>query len=81
MGVKLSGHYLWAMPTAPKPIDIPPEAAKAFMRDLRAYHSAKNGDARTAIAARQAEQLSKHVRSIVKLAEVKELFERMRGDR
>ncbi|WP_431014540.1 hypothetical protein [Bradyrhizobium pachyrhizi] len=57
---------------------IPPDAAKAFMRDLRAYHATKNGDQRTAIAARQAEQLSKHARAVVKLAEVKELFDRMK---
>ncbi|MHC2462139.1 hypothetical protein [Bradyrhizobium embrapense] len=67
------------MPLTRNPIEIPPDAAKAFMRDLRAYHNTKDGDARTAIAARQAEQLSKHVRSSVKLAEVKELFERMKG--
>lgn len=67
------------MPVARNPIEIPPEAAKAFMRDLRAYHATKNGDKRTEIAARQAEQLSKHVRSVVKLAEVRDLFRRMRG--
>ncbi|MGY3535432.1 hypothetical protein [Bradyrhizobium sp. USDA 4452] len=63
----------------PKPIEIPPDAARSFMRDLRAYHNAKNGDRRTAIAARQAQQLSRHVGSVVKLAEIRELFDRMKG--
>jgi len=59
-------------------IEIPPEAAKAFVRDLRAYHTTKDGDKRTALAARQAEELAKHTRSRVTLAEVRELFRRMK---
>lgn len=62
-----------------KPIDLPPEIARAFMRDLRAYHRTKNGDKKTLIAARQAEELSRHTGSLVKLAEVRELFQRMKN--
>lgn len=58
--------------------DIPPEAAKAFMKDLRAYHATKDGDKRTALAARQAEELSRRTQSRVTIAEVRELFLRMK---
>jgi hypothetical protein len=43
-----------------KTIEIPPEAARSFVKDMRAYHATKDSDKRTAIAARQAEQLSRH---------------------
>jgi len=59
-------------------IDIPPEAAKAFLKALRAYHATKDGDKRTALAARQAEELAKQTQSRVTLAEVRELFRRMK---
>jgi hypothetical protein len=61
-------------------IEIPPEAARSFLMDLRAYHATKNGDRRTQLAARQAEQLSKHMpgKTIVGMAEVRELFRRMK---
>jgi hypothetical protein len=62
-----------------KQIEIRPEIAVAFMRDLRAYHATKDGDKRTLIAARQAEQLSRHWKATVRLAEIRELFERMKG--
>lgn len=59
-------------------IDIPPEAAKSFMKDLRAYHATKNGDKKTALAARQADALTKETQTRVTLAEVRELFRRMK---
>lgn len=59
-------------------IDIPPEAAKAFMKDLHAYHATKDRDKRTALAARQAEELAKATQSRVTLADVRELFRRMK---
>lgn len=59
-------------------IDIPPEAAKAFIKDLRAYHATKDKDKRTALAARQAEELAKATQSRVTMAEVRELFRRMK---
>lgn len=64
-----------------RPIDIPPEAARAFMRSLRAYHATKNGDKRTQIAARAAEELSKHLpgNEVVSMEEIRELFRRMRA--
>ncbi|SEN66407.1 hypothetical protein [Bradyrhizobium sp. OK095] len=61
-------------------IVIPPEAAKAFMNDLRAYHVTKDKDKRTALAARQAEELTRQTRTRVTLAEVRELFQLMKRD-
>jgi hypothetical protein len=65
---------------AGKPINIPPDAARAFMRSLRAYHATKDGDRRTQIAARAAEALSKHLpgKAVVGMDEIRELFRRMK---
>jgi hypothetical protein len=38
--VPASGAYLWAMPR--KPVEILPAAAKAFMRDMRAFFMKQN---------------------------------------
>jgi hypothetical protein len=71
------GLYVRVMP---RKIEIPREAARAFVRDLRAYYVTKDRDRRTQIAARQAEQLSKHLpgKAVVEMAEVRELFRQMR---
>jgi hypothetical protein len=36
-----------------KPIEIPPAAARAFVKDMRAFHAAKTGLERDEIAVRQ----------------------------
>lgn len=65
------------IPPAPS-IEIPPEAARAFVRDVRAYHRTKDKDKRVALLARQAEQLSGHAGAVVTMEQVRELFQRMR---
>jgi hypothetical protein len=45
-----------------KPIEIPPAAAKAFVKDMRAFHAAATGLERDAIAARQLHALREHQR-------------------
>jgi hypothetical protein len=44
-----------------KPIEIPPAAARAFVKDMRAFHAAKNGFERDEIAVRQLRALRKHL--------------------
>lgn len=61
-----------------KPIKLPPEVARAFSKDLRAYQATRNKDKRTQIAARQAEALSKETGAPVSMEEVYVLFRRMR---
>jgi hypothetical protein len=66
------------MPT--KPIELPPEVAKAFVADTRAFHAEKSPIKRDEIASRQIHGLrqyqGKHVRPI-KLHQVKQLFDEM----
>jgi hypothetical protein len=66
--------YLDPMPR--KPIEIPPAAAKAFVRDLRAFHAAATGFERDEIAARQLHALREHLgpRDKLRLTDVHELF-------
>jgi hypothetical protein len=45
------GGYLPAMPS--KPLDLPMNVAKNFVRDMRAFHAEKNSIKRDEIAARQ----------------------------
>ena len=64
-----------------KPIEIPPAAARAFMRDMRAFHAAKTGRERDEIAARQLRALREHQGAHYKplrLTDVHELFLAMR---
>ena len=61
-----------------KPIELTPEVARAFSKDLRAYHATRNKDKRTQIAARQAEVLSRETGASVSMEEVYELFRKMR---
>ena len=42
----------------PKQIELPPEVAKAFVRDLRRYHATRDKNKRTGYAVRQMEALS-----------------------
>lgn len=41
-----------------KPLELPPEVAKAFVRDMRAYFKAEGQNQRDEIAARQRSALS-----------------------
>ena len=62
-------------------IELPPEVARAFVRDMRAFHAEKSPIKRDEIASRQIHVLrqyqGKNERPI-KLHQVKEIFEEMR---
>ena len=63
-----------AMPR--KPLEIPPAAARAFAKDMRAFHAAKTGFDKDEIAARQLHALREHLRpgEKIRLTDVHELF-------
>jgi hypothetical protein len=71
-----------SLPMPGKPIELPPEAAKAFFRDMRAFHAGKRPIKRDEIASRQIHALrqfqGKNERPI-KLHQVKQMFEEMKG--
>lgn len=65
-----------------RPPDIPPDAARRFMEDMRAYHAETNAIKRDEIAARQLHALRQYQPQRAKklrLNDVKEMFELMRG--
>lgn len=60
-----------------KPIELPPEVAKAFVKDMRAFFKAKDQLKQEEIAARQCWALQAYQRPRAKklrLADVKEMF-------
>lgn len=63
-----------------KQLELPPEVARAFVKDMRAYHAEPNGLKRDEIAARQVwflkQSLPKGTK--VRLADVKVMFEEMK---
>jgi hypothetical protein len=64
-----------------KEIGLPPEIARAFMSDLREYLSAETELRRDEIAARQRHVLLSYMprhAAKLRIADVRELFERMR---
>jgi hypothetical protein len=63
-----------------KPLEIPPDAARAFVRDMKAYFRTKDLYKRTEIAAKQSWLLQQHMPhgTRVRIGEVRELFARMR---
>jgi hypothetical protein len=61
--------------------DIPPDAARDFVADMRAYHAEKDGHQRDQIAARQARLLNDHLPSKSKRMtpiDVREVFKLMK---
>jgi len=68
--------YRHFMPS--KPIELPPEVAKAFVKDMRAFFKASGTGVRAdAIAAQQAWLLNQHLRPRMKkltLTDVKTMF-------
>src|SRR5262249_19235178 len=66
--------------TMPKPIDLPPQVAKAFVRDVRVFFKAKDQLKRDEIAAlagwAQKEHLPKGIK--LRITDVKELLLQMR---
>ena len=64
-----------------KPVQIPPAAAKAFMRDLKAFFKEKDTHKRDLIAGDQMRALWEHQRPSdrrVTILDVKELFYAMK---
>ena len=60
--------------------DIPPDAARDFVADMRAYHAEKNGHQRDLITARQAQLHNDHLPSKrMTPFEVGEVFKLMKG--
>jgi hypothetical protein len=64
----------------PKPFELPPQAAKAFVRDMRAFFKANGQLMQDEIAAKQAWLLKEHLPRGTKLrtSDVKELFLKMK---
>jgi hypothetical protein len=60
--------------------DIPPEVAKAFFEDMRAYHAEPNPIKRDEIAARAGWRLEQHYIGRLRLGDIKRMFEQMRID-
>jgi hypothetical protein len=64
-----------------KPLELPPEVARRFFEDMRAFHRERNPIKRDEIAARQLHTLGGYLRPRdrkLRLSDVKELFEQMR---
>ncbi|WP_316184766.1 hypothetical protein [Bradyrhizobium sp. SZCCHNRI1003] len=64
-----------------KPLELPPEVAKAFLTDMEAFYAAPDWLAKDEIAARQLRVLREYLRPSDRklgLTEVKELFAQMR---
>lgn len=66
---------------APKPIELPPEVPRSFVRDVRAFHAERDGIKRDEIAAPQSHILRQYQRQHekpIKLHQVKEMFHAMK---
>jgi hypothetical protein len=62
-----------------KPIELPPEVAKAFVRDMKAFFKAGGtGLKADGIAAMQLHALKQHYSGKLRLTDVKEMFLQMR---
>jgi hypothetical protein len=67
-----------------KPIDLPPEIAKAFIRDMRAFHAEKSPIKRDEIAIRQLVILNVYLgrrERPLRVIDVKEMFLQLRDHR
>ena len=74
------GAYFVAMPS--KPIDMPPEVARGFVRAMNDHFVEANPTKRDAIAAHQLKVLQEYQSQRdgrLRLDDVKEMFEQMRG--
>src|SRR5215831_16460053 len=65
------------------PFELPPEIARRFFEDLRAFHREKNPIKADEIAARQLHALRQYLRprdKKLRLSDVKEMFRQMKDD-
>jgi len=67
----------WRMSS--KPLDLPIEVAKAFVRDMRAFHAAKDSLKKDEIAAKQLWLLKQHWTGKLRMVDVMEMFQQMRN--
>ena len=66
-----------------KPLELPPEVARRFFEDMRAFHREPNPIKRDEIAARQLHALREYQaprEKKLRLSDVKEMFQRMKDD-
>jgi hypothetical protein len=63
-----------------KELDLPPEVAKAFVRDMHAFFAEKNGVKADGIAAGTLHMLKEHYPGKLRLTDVKAMFLQMRDD-
>ncbi len=66
-----------------KPIELPPEVARKFLEDMRAYFAEKNAIKRDEIAGRQMSVLREYQgprEKPVRIPDIMEMFPRMRDD-
>lgn len=69
--------YPEGMPS--KPIELPPQVAKAFVRDMKAFFKAGGtGVKADGIAAMQLHALKQHYSGKLRLTDVKQMFVQMR---
>jgi hypothetical protein len=65
-----------------KPLDLPPDIAKAFVKDMKAYFAEEDGLKRDVIAVRQLNTLKEHQSprdKPLRLSDVKAMFLEMKG--
>lgn len=60
------------------PLELPPEIARAFVEDMRAFFAETSVNKQDEIAARQLHALRQHYRGKLRLTDIKEMFRQMR---
>jgi hypothetical protein len=60
-----------------KPLDLPPDVAKAFADDMKAFLVEKSATRRDELAARQLRALRAHVPGRLRLADVRVMFHQL----
>jgi hypothetical protein len=73
-----AGHGPYIRAIARKPIELPPEVARAFVRDMLAYFAATDTLKKDEIAAKQLWLLKQHWTGKLKITDVREMFAQMR---
>ena len=76
MGWLAVGRLVSGVAMPRKPLELPPAAARNFVCDMRAFHTAATGFERDEIAARQLHALREHLPrgAKLRLIDVHELF-------
>ena len=63
-----------------KPLELPPEVAQAFVRDMKAFFACGHDIIKAdGIAAMQLHALKQHYPGKLRLTDIKEMFVQMRG--